>query len=50
MMRHVDVPDEAARALAKQFLAGGRSGAERRTAKLKKPAMPKYIPVVAIQA
>ena len=48
MMRHVDVPDEVARALAKELQGGGRSGARRKTAKLKKPATPKYIPVVAI--
>ena len=41
MMRHVDVPDEVARALAKQ-MGSGRPG------KGSKKAKPKYIPVVAI--
>ena len=47
MMRHVDVPNEVARALAKQ-LQSGRSGAEHATQKSKKLAKPKYIPVIAI--
>jgi hypothetical protein len=42
MMRHVDVPDEIARALAKQM------GSANRTSKRGEQAMPKYIPVVAI--
>ena len=43
MMRHVDVPEEIGRALAKEFGGGGR------TPKGRKPsAKPKYIPVVAI--
>jgi Bacteriocin-protection, YdeI or OmpD-Associated/Domain of unknown function (DUF1905) len=46
MMRHVDVPDEVARALTKQLQAGV-SGSTRKTAKAKKPVKPKYIPVVA---
>jgi hypothetical protein len=41
ILRHVDVPDEAVRALAKQMQSGGAS-------KAGKQAMPKYIPVVAI--
>jgi Bacteriocin-protection, YdeI or OmpD-Associated/Domain of unknown function (DUF1905) len=47
MMRHVDVPDEAARALARQIQRAPRSGARRKNAKPKRTAMPKYIPVVA---
>ena len=42
MMRHVDVPDEIARALAKQM------GGANRTSKRDRQAKPKYIPVVAI--
>ena len=48
MMRHVDVPDEIAHALAKQLRGGARSGAGRKTAKPQKNMRPKYIPVVAI--
>jgi len=48
MMRHVDVPDEVARVLARQVRSKGCSGTGRKTAKLKKLAMPKYIRVVAI--
>jgi hypothetical protein len=48
MMRHVDVPDEIARSLAKQLKGGGRLGADRKTAKPKKNTRPKYITVVAI--
>jgi len=47
MMRHVDVPDEIARALVKQMGTSGRSGAGRKAAKPKKHTKPKYIPVVA---
>ncbi len=42
MMRHVDVPDEIARALAKQM------GGDKRAPKRGKQAKPKYIPVIAI--
>ncbi len=41
MMRHMDVPDEVARALQKLMASGGAS-------KRGKPEKPKYIPVVAI--
>jgi hypothetical protein len=44
MMRHVDVPDEVARALQKQIASGGAS----KRGKPDKPEKPKYIPVVAI--
>jgi hypothetical protein len=42
MMRHVDVPEEIARALAKEIKASSHAGAGRKKTK------PKYIPVVAI--
>ncbi len=42
MMRHVDVPDEVVRALAKQFVSGARLAKGRNAA-----TAPKYIPVVA---
>jgi hypothetical protein len=48
MMRHVDVPDEIGRSLAKQLKGSGRSGTERKTTKSKNNTRPKYIPVVAI--
>jgi hypothetical protein len=48
MMRHVDVPDEVARALAKQLHSRRRRGAGRKNEKPKeKTAKPKYIPVLA---
>ena len=49
MMRHVDVPDEVARALAKQLQSKRRRSAGRKNGKSKeKTAMPKYIPVLAV--
>jgi hypothetical protein len=49
MMRHVDVPDEVARALAKQLQNKRRQGAGRKKEKPKeKTAKPKYIPVLAL--
>jgi|ERR1700693_3392384 len=50
MMRHVDVPDEVARSLAKEFAAGSQSTSSRRGArsgKKNKPLRTKYIPVFA---
>jgi hypothetical protein len=47
MMRHVNVPDDVARALAKQIGSRGRSSERRKTAKPKRPTKPKYMPVVA---
>jgi hypothetical protein len=50
MMRHVDVPDELARSLAKEFAAGSKSTSSRRGArssKKNKPLRTKYIPVFA---
>jgi hypothetical protein len=51
MMRHVDVPEEVSRALAKQLQRGHRAGAKRKVANSEaraEAANPKYIPVVAI--
>src|SRR5690348_10343290 len=49
MMRHVDVPEEVAHALAKRLQSKRRRGAERKNEKSKeKTAKPKYIPVLAI--
>jgi hypothetical protein len=48
MMRHVDVPDEVARALAKELAIGGTSDCSRhgaRSSKKNKPSRTKYIPV-----
>lgn len=47
MMRHVYVPDEIARSLAKQLTGTGRSGTGRKTTKPKTSKAPKYTPVVA---
>lgn len=48
-MRHVDVPDDVARALVKQLQSGRRRGAGRKNEKPKeKTAKPKYIPVLAV--
>ncbi len=49
-MRHVDVPDEVARSLAKELAAGGTSESSRHGAgssKKNKPLRTKYIPVFA---
>jgi hypothetical protein len=48
MMRHVDVPDEVARALVRRNQKARGSGTRRKNARTKGTAMPKYIPVVAI--
>jgi hypothetical protein len=48
MMRHVDLPDEVARSLAKQLPNGGHSGAAAKTANSKQGKLAKYIPVVAV--
>jgi hypothetical protein len=50
MMRHVDVPDEVARSLAKKLAARGTSESSRhgaRSSKKNKPVRTKYIPVFA---
>ena len=50
MMRHVDVPDDVARALAKELAASGTSESSRRgnrSSEEKKPVRTKYIPVFA---
>jgi hypothetical protein len=56
MMRHVDVPEQIARALVKEFACGDKGATGKPTAKLdkgtptrgRKEAPPKYIPVFAI--
>ena len=48
MMRHVDVPDDVARSLAKELAAGGTSEGSRhgaRSSKKNRPVRTKYIPV-----
>jgi hypothetical protein len=45
MMRHVDVPEDVAQALEKEFACG--SGAKK-LRKHPRPAKPKYVPVVAM--
>jgi hypothetical protein len=47
MMRHVNVPAEVSRALAKEFASASASRKSRKSAKSAKLAKPKYIPVVA---
>jgi hypothetical protein len=50
MMRHVDVPDEVARSLAKELAASSTSAGSRhgaRSGKKNKPLRTKYIPVLA---
>src|ERR1700722_5640343 len=50
MMRHVDVPDDVARSLAKELTAGGkdvRSSRGDRSSRKNKPVRAKYIPVLA---
>src|SRR5580693_2797851 len=50
MMRHVDVPDDVARSLAKELAAGGASVSSRhgaRSSRKEKPVRTKYIPVFA---
>ncbi len=50
MMRHVDVPDEVARSLAKELTGAGTSESSRhdaRSSKKNRPVRTKYIPVFA---